>query len=57
MRQPPENDLELLGAFVGLLEGLWDSLRILLECLAGLLESCWGVLKASEGDLRPRGES
>ena len=35
-----------LGAFVGLLEGLWDALRSLLEGLEGpwsLLESFWEV--------------
>ena len=32
-------DLEILGAFMGLLEGLWHALMSLLEGLEGLLES------------------
>ena len=50
----PARDLELLGAFVGLLEGLWLALRSLLEGLEGLLESLWdllGSLDGSEGRL------
>ena len=41
--------MELLGAFVGLLEALWDALRSLLECLAGLLESLGNLLRGLDG--------
>ena len=50
----PARDLELLGAIVGLLEGLWLALKSLLEGLEGLLESLWdllGSLDGSEGGL------
>ena len=42
-------DFELLGAFVGLLEGLWHALSSLLEGLEGLLESLWHVLGGLDG--------
>ena len=48
----PARDLELLGAFVGLLEGLWLALRSLLEGLEGLLESLWDLLGGMSGSER-----
>ena len=47
-------DLEILGAFMGFLEGLWHALRSLVEGLDGLLGSpweLWGGLDGSEGGL------
>ena len=41
--------MELLGAFVGLLEALWDALRSLFESLAGLLESLGNLLRGLDG--------
>ena len=45
----PTRDLELLGALVGVLEGLWLALRNLLEGLEGLLESLWDLLGSLDG--------
>ena len=43
----PKSDLELFGALVEqLLEGLWDTLRRLLEDLQGVLESLGNVLRS-----------
>ena len=42
-------DLELVGRFVGLLEGLWHALSSFLEGLEGLLESLWDLLEGLDG--------
>ena len=47
------SDLEVLGSFVGLLEGLWLALRSLLEGLEGLLESLWDLLGSLDGSEGP----